>query len=76
MAEPASEKYVALVGMVALLTAGILLLAWVVGGEMFRQVDGIAVAGELREAHHIGRRHDLLEPLGHADREILEEKRP
>jgi hypothetical protein len=29
MAAPASEKYVALVGMVALLTAGILLLAWV-----------------------------------------------
>jgi SulP family sulfate permease len=29
MATPASEKYVALVGMVALLTAGILFLAWV-----------------------------------------------
>ena len=29
MAAPASEKYVALVGMVALLTAGILFLAWV-----------------------------------------------
>jgi sulfate permease, SulP family len=29
MAAPASEKYVALVGMVALLTAGFLLLAWV-----------------------------------------------
>ena len=28
MAAPASEKYVALVGMVALLTAGILFLAW------------------------------------------------
>src|SRR6202046_3665471 len=29
MAAPASEKYVALVGVVALLTAGILFLAWV-----------------------------------------------
>jgi MFS superfamily sulfate permease-like transporter len=29
MAVPASEKYVALVGMVALLTAGFLLLAWI-----------------------------------------------
>jgi SulP family sulfate permease len=29
MAVPASEKYIALVGMVALLTAGILLLAWI-----------------------------------------------
>ena len=29
MAVPASEKYVALVGMVALLTAGLLFLAWI-----------------------------------------------
>jgi NAD(P)-dependent dehydrogenase (short-subunit alcohol dehydrogenase family) len=45
------------------------------GGEMFRQVYGIAVAGELRKADHVGRRHGLLEPLGHADREVLEEQR-
>jgi hypothetical protein len=37
-------------------------------GEMLRQVDGIAVAGELREAHYVGRRHGFVEPLGHADR--------
>ena len=30
------------------------------GGEMLRQMDGIAVAGQLREADHVGRRHGLL----------------
>src|SRR5439155_3286779 len=42
------------------------------GGKMLRQMDGIAIAGELREADHVGGGNGLRQRLGHADREILE----
>jgi hypothetical protein len=42
------------------------------GGKMLGQMDGIAVAGELREAHHVGGRNGLRQGLGHAYREIFE----
>ena len=44
------------------------------GGEMLRQMDGIAIAGELREADHVGGGDRLRQRLGHADREVLEIK--
>jgi hypothetical protein len=42
------------------------------GSEMLRQMDGIAIAGELRKSHHIRGSNDLRQGLGHADREIFE----
>jgi hypothetical protein len=44
------------------------------GGEMLRQMDRIAVAGELRESNHVGSGDRLRQRLGHADREVLEIK--
>ena len=41
-------------------------------GEVLRQMNRIAIAGELREADHIGRSNGLRQGLGHADREIFE----
>src|ERR1039458_487304 len=35
----------------------------------------IAVAGDLGEADHVGGRHGFSEPLGHAEREVLEVQR-
>src|SRR6185437_13920414 len=44
------------------------------GGKMLRKMNRIAVAGELREADHVGRGNGLAQPLGHADREVFEEE--
>jgi hypothetical protein len=37
------------------------------GGEVLRQMDGIAIAGE-REPDHVGGSDGLRQGLGHADR--------
>jgi len=47
MAKPASEKYMALVGMVALLTAGFLLLARIFKLGFLAETDGQARADAL-----------------------------
>ena len=41
---------------------------------MLRQMNWIAVAGDLGKAHDIGGVNCLMERLSHADREILEIK--
>src|SRR5580704_1367339 len=41
---------------------------------MLRQMDRITVAGELRKADHVGRGDGLLQPLGHADLEVVKEQ--
>ncbi len=44
-------------------------------GKMLGQMDRIAVAGELREADHVGGGNGLFQALGHADLEVVEEQR-
>ena len=44
------------------------------GGEMLGEMDGIAIAGELRKPDDIGRSNGLRKGLGHADREVFEMK--